>query len=196
MKTSLTRAQLLELDRNWRAMRGLIAYMAFIKAFRNQAAGEDLFQETFLRLFDGTYPWDPEAAPFITHVRRVMQRIKSSMRKKAEIRRVVPLGRGQENDIAADAPGPLRLLEMKQDQHLADQMFDEVCAELPEGSLARDCMELARDEICDPESQAEALEVDVADVYRARERIKRKIALVIARHGLEMPVMRKTGGTR
>jgi hypothetical protein len=105
----------------------------------------------------------------------------------------VPLGRGQENDIAADAPGPLRLLEMKQDQHLADQMFDEVCAELTEGSVARECMELARRDITDPQGQAEALRVDVTRVYKAREKLREKIEIVLARYGRALPKKKASG---
>jgi len=190
MATPLNKAQITKLMEAWKAERTLIKVMAMTKCFGNEANAEDLMQQTLIRQLEGDQPWAAANVPFITHIRRVMQNLRSKARKKAETRRVVPMLPDAERD---NVKGPHENPEQVLTSGLTDQMFDEVCAELTEGSVARECMELARRDITDPQGQAEALRVDVTRVYKAREKLREKIEIVLARYGRALPKKKASG---
>jgi DNA-directed RNA polymerase specialized sigma24 family protein len=188
MATPLNEEELTRLMAVWKTYRILLLVMATKKCFGNKADGDDMLQNAFLRLLEGEQRWNPDEVPFVTHVRRVMQGIKSKARKKAEVHRIVPmLEHEKAGNIAGKQLNPEQVLMDEEGTVLSDDMFDEVCAELPKDSTSLACMGLALRDILDPQAQADELGVHIDRVYEARKRIKEKIDVVLSRHGLVRP---------
>ena len=181
----------------WNAVWRLLLGIALGKCKMNRALADDLFQETFLLILSGKYPWD-EKVDLVKHARRVMARVISNHLKKAETKALLGVVKPgltavprQENlavdEIASDQPDTQFLVIEKQSDEIVEAMLEEIYEELPPNSRARHIMELTREKIHDVAQQAAVLGVSERQVKYARSVMRKATAIVLRRRGLPVP---------
>jgi RNA polymerase sigma factor (sigma-70 family) len=172
----------------------LLGHMARGMCKGNVTAAQDLVQDTMVRMIEqvekGELDPSVDSFPFVTEARRHMANRRKHNASKAENRRtaVAPEGNPVE-DGPSSKPNPEAALIAKTEQLMKAEVFDQVREILTGIALA--VFDLSMEDVFDEKTQAERLGLTVTQVNNARRTIREKAAQVLARHGMEMPELRK-----
>jgi DNA-directed RNA polymerase specialized sigma24 family protein len=154
-------------------MPGLLVVAARIARYHR---AEDLLQEAYLRILEGTRVWDRHAEPHLFRfVCSVMGSIANGRAERAQRE-----GPGGVEAWVARSPTPEEATSMKELHELFMRAVDFIRGKLGEGDLRRMVLELRYVEGVDkPAEQAMRLEVHIDRVYKANEWVERELSKLL-----------------
>jgi RNA polymerase sigma factor (sigma-70 family) len=129
---------------------------------------EELVDKAFIALLEGRRQWDPD-----TDLTALVCGIVGSYwtHRVRELDRQAELDPDDTGGPPASAPDPERLVDLKREHEERAAQLDELALEFPEDRRERDVIRLTREDITEPAEQAEALGIDVHEIYNARRNL-------------------------